>query len=199
MNFSQRLGLFLLIVISVGYVYFSFFHGKEIYPSKPNQEESSAYNPLNQQNQYKEEEKSPETGMKNVKIFIVDKSGKIRSVNRACDKQSEKSCFEYAMKELVSGPTKWEKSAGFSSEIPQGTKVLSVRESAGNILVDLSSDFEAGGGTESTYYRIKQVIKTAKANTSSPVYLYINGRQANVIGGEGLMIKQPLSEDSLDD
>jgi spore germination protein GerM len=154
---------------------------------------------LNQQNQYKEEEKSHETGMKNVKIFIVDKSGKIRSVNRACDKQSEKSCFEYAMKELVNGPTKWEKSAGFSSEIPQGTKVLSIRESAGSIMIDLSPNFESGGGAESTYTRIKQIIKTANANTSVPTYLYINGKQANVIGGEGIMIKQPLNERSFDE
>ena len=60
-------------------------------------------------------------------------------------------------------------------------------------------DGKAGGGTESTYTRIKQLIKTAKANTNLPVYLYINGRQADVIGGEGIMLKQPLSERSLDD
>ena len=63
----------------------------------------------------------------------------------------------------------------------------------------MSSDFETGGGAESTYYRVKQVIKTANANTSSPVYLYINGKQANVIGGEGIMLKQPLNERSLDE
>lgn len=102
-------------------------------------------------------------------------------------------------KELIAGPTKWEKSKGFTSEIPQGTKILSVREGDGNIMIDLSSAFEGGGGAESTYTRVRQVIKTAKANTSQPVYLYINGRQADVIGGEGIMIKQPLSERSLDD
>ena len=57
----------------------------------------------------------------------------------------------------------------------------------------------ATGGAESTYTRIHQVIKTANANTSIPTYLYINGRQANVIGGEGIMIKQPLSERSFDE
>ena len=111
----------------------------------------------------------------------------------------EKSCFAFAIKELVSAPTKWEKSKGFTSEIPQGTKILSVREGEGSIMIDLSSAFEAGGGAESTYTRVKQVIKTAKSNTNLPVYLYINGKQADVIGGEGIMIKQPLSERSLDD
>ena len=73
------------------------------------------------------------------------------------------------------------------------------REGDGNIMIDLSSAFEGVGGAESTYTRVRQVIKTAKANTSQPVYLYINSRQADVIGGEGIMIKQPLSERSLDD
>ena len=43
------------------------------------------------------------------------------------------------------------------------------------------------------------IIKTANANTKTPVYLYINGKQANVIGGEGVMLKQPLNDKSLDD
>ena len=100
---------------------------------------------------------------------------------------------------MVKAPSKWEKSKGFTSEIPVNTKVLSVRESAQSIMIDLSSDFEGGGGAESTYMRIRQLIKTVNSNTSVPVYLYINGKQANVIGGEGIMIKQPLNERSLDE
>ena len=111
----------------------------------------------------------------------------------------EKSCFAYAINELLSAPSKWEKSKGFTSEIPQGTKLLSLRESPESILIDLSSDFESGGGAESTYMRIKQLIKTANANSSVPAFLYINGRQVNVIGGEGVMLKQPLNERSLDE
>ena len=47
--------------------------------------------------------------------------------------------------------------------------------------------------------RIKQIIKTANSYSSTPTYLYINGKQANVIGGEGVMLKQPLNERSLDE
>ena len=46
--------------------------------------------------------------------------------------------------------------------------------------------------------RIYQIIKTAKQNTTKPVYLYIEGSEAEVIGGEGIMINQPLNENSLD-
>ena len=51
------------------------------------------------------------------------------------------------------------------------------------------------------YSRIKKLIKTILANNTSnkPVYLYLDGQQADVVGGEGIMIKQPLMENSLDD
>lgn len=200
MNFSQRLGLFILIVISVAYVYFSFFSKDFRLPEfkHPQGEEQPVFNPLEaSSSEETEADTNKELSSKTVKIFILDKSGKLRSVNRTCEE--ENSCFEYAIKELISAPTKWEKSKGFTSEIPQNTKIISIRESAGNVLIDLSSDFESGGGAESTYIRVKQIIKTANANTSAPVYLYINGKQANVIGGEGIMVKQPLNERSLDE
>lgn len=208
MNFSQKLGLFILIVISVAYVYFSFFNKDFEMPDfnlqknnqiidKPDDEFNALENqqPTAQQPEEKPEQKTPVT----VKIFICDKSGNLRSVNRTCDPNVEKSCFAYAIKELIKAPTSWEKSKGFNSEIPQGTKILSIRESKDSIMIDLTSNFETGGGAESTYMRVKQIIKTANANTSTPVYLYLNGKQANVIGGEGIMLKQPLNERSLDE
>lgn len=204
MNFSQKLGLLILIVISILYVYFSFFNkdGFKLPERNTEVQEQPVYNPLDEQNNQQTDENKqdePKAKTQTVKIFILDKNGNLRSVNRECDLTKEKSCFEYAIKELVSAPSKWEKSKGFMSEIPSGTKVLSIRESSGNTLIDLSSNFETGGGAESTYIRVQQIIKTANANTKQPVYLYINGKQANVIGGEGIMIKQPLNEKSLDE
>ena len=199
MNFSQRLGLFILIAISVSYVYFSFFADKkfEIPEMNAKQEEPHSFNPF--EKPVEVEQKKEDKQEKIVKIYILDQTGKLRAVNRSCDTSLESSCFKYAIKELMSAPSKWEKSQGFTSEIPQGTKVLSVRESNNSIMIDLSSNFESGGGAESTYTRIEQIIKTANANTSLPTYLYINGKQANVIGGEGIMIKQPLNERSFDE
>lgn len=207
MNFSQKLGLFILIAISVTYIYFSFFtsEGMPTLPSFHHGDNNSELPP-----EVLEEitattpaetpvEKPKKHSVKSVKIFVTDANGKMRSLERKCDTIKEKSCFAYAIKELVSAPSNWEKSKGFTSEIPSGTKILSVREGEGSIMIDLSSAFESGGGAESTCTRVMQVIKTAKANTNLPVYLYINGKQADVIGGEGIMVKQPLSERSLDD
>ena len=201
MNFARKFGIFCLIVISVVYVYFSFFYKEDFnfnFLNRKNNNGELTYNPEWQsENETKNEEKNAE--IKTVKIFVTDSKGNLRSVNRECDTSIQKSCFSYAIKQLMSAPTKWEKSRGLSSEIPSGTKILSLREGENNILIDLSSDFESGGGAESIYIRVQQLIKTANANSKQPVYLYINGKQADVIGGEGIMIKQPLSERSLDE
>ena len=201
MNFSQKFGIFCLIIITTVYVYFSFF-GKEGFHLPQKNYETPAVNINDVPNPGDEEpstEEEKKQEIKNVKIFVTDSKGKLRSVNRKCDTSLEKSCFAFAIKELISAPTRWEKNKGLSSEIPSNTKILSVREGSNNILIDLSPAFESGGGAESIYIRVRQLIKTSQANTNLPVFLYINGRQADVIGGEGIMIKQPLSERSLDD
>lgn len=202
MNGSQKFGITCLIVITLVYVYFSFFTKEGFnFPVRHKPQEADI-NPFEKPT-IDEPDKSEVTDkkeIKNVKIYVTDSKGNLRSVNRKCDKTVEKSCFSYAIKELLSAPSSWEKSnKGLSSEIPAGTKILSIREGANTILIDLSSSFESGGGAESTYIRVRQLIKTAQANTKLPVYLYINGKQADVIGGEGIMVKQPLSERSLDD
>jgi spore germination protein GerM len=43
-----------------------------------------------------------------------------------------------------------------------------------------------------------QLIKTARINSTLPVYLYIDGQRADVVGGEGIMLSQPLSNSSLE-
>lgn len=210
MNFAQKLGLFILIAISAAYVYFSFFSNSEIHlPTLPSFKHEENGNTELPPEMFEEITTTAPTevpvetpkkhAVKSVKIYVSDSNGKLRSLNRKCDTAQEKSCFAYAIRELVSAPSNWEKSKGFTSEIPSGTKILSIREGEGSIMIDLSSTFESGGGAESTYTRVMQVIKTAKANTNLPVYLYINGKQADVVGGEGIMVKQPLSERSLDD
>lgn len=107
--------------------------------------------------------------------------------------------IEFAVKSLLKGPDLIEKTAGAYSEIPQSTKLLSVKHSSNKVIIDLSSDFQYGGGTDSIYSRMMQLIKTSSANSDGKkVYLYLDGKQVNTLGGEGIMISQPLSESSLD-
>ena len=137
MNSSQKFGLFILILISIAYVYFSFF-GKDFefpYFDKTNDEKV-----VNPSVETETEVKLPEEQKKVTKIvrlYILDKEGSLRGVNRTCEVIKGESCFEYAITELVNAPSRWEKSRGFTSEIPIGTKILSVREGSGSAMIDL--------------------------------------------------------------
>lgn len=118
-------------------------------------------------------------------------------VKREYDPDIDGSKIKYAINTLILGPKTGEKSKGIYSEIPSGTEVISVQEKPEKVIINLSSNFEYGGGTDSVYKRLYQLIKTARKNTEKPVYLYLNGKQADVIGGDGIMINQPLNENSI--
>lgn len=137
-----------------------------------------------------------------VNVFFIgqnaNKEEVYRAVNREYDKDIDGPKIKFAIQSLISGPTAYEKSKGVYSEIPAGTRVISINETADKVVINLNSAFENGGGTDSLYKRLYQLIKTAKRNTNKPVYLYIEGNKAEVIGGEGIMITQPLNENSLD-
>ena len=121
------------------------------------------------------------------------------AVSRTKPDSYKGSDVEFAVEQLLKGATKYEKGQGVCTEIPSSTRLLSFKETPSKVIVNLSDDFGFGGGGDSIYKRMYQLIKTVNHNTRKPVYLYINGRQADVIGGEGLMLKQPLRNNSLEE
>jgi len=137
-----------------------------------------------------------------VNVFFIGKNGNneevYRAVKRSYNKDVDGSKIKFAINCLVQGPKSSEKTKGVYTEIPSSTELLGVTEKPDRVIVNLSSAYATGGGTESVYKRLFQLIKTAKRNTEKPVYLFIDGKQADVIGGDGIMITQPLSETSLD-
>ena len=151
-----------------------------------------------------EQEEEPQVAKEKVYVnvfFIGQNSNKeevYKAVNREYDEDVDGSKIKFAINALINGPKMDEQAKGVYSEIPAGTKILSVKETPSEVIIDLNSVFETGGGTESLYKRLYQLIKTAKRNTTKPVYLYINGNKADVIGGEGIMLTQPLNDNSLD-
>jgi len=137
----------------------------------------------------------------NVFIYFLssDKSGNqfLKPVSRHVS--ADVNRLEFAVNELLSGPNVIERSAGAYSEIPKDTKLISVKQLPNKTVIDLTSNFGIGGGSDSIYSRMRQLIKTVLVNTKNPVYLYLDGKQADVLGGEGITFSQPLSENSLDE
>lgn len=120
-----------------------------------------------------------------------------KAVKRKYDPTVDGSPIKFAITCLIDGPKPEEVKLGVYSEIPVGTRLLAVIEASDGVYINLSKHFETGGGSDSIYKRIFQLIKTAKYNTTKPVYLLIDDVKVEVLGGDGIMITQPLSETSL--
>ena len=134
-----------------------------------------------------------------VGIYFTDKNdGEIKCLYKLLPQNTNK--LNFAIKTLLAGPSIIETPQGYSSEIPKGTRLIELKETPKAYFINLSNDFQYGGGTESQYLRLKQLIKTVvNLKLDKPVFLYLNGKKAEVIGGEGILISQPLSESSLDE
>ena len=105
------------------------------------------------------------------------------------------SDLNYAIEELLKGPTVKESSKGYLTEIPFATNVLSIKENPESFIINLSNDFQSGGGSLSMALRLDQLIKTASGTSEGKkVYLFINGKKPEYIGGEGLIVPSPLNK-----
>lgn len=124
------------------------------------------------------------------RICMISKSGDFIFVKRV--KTTDK--LDETIKLLLKGATKEETARGIYSEIPSATKLFWVRETKDKIIVNLSADFAEGGGTQTIMARINQLSKTVKAEKKNlPVYLYVNGKIVEYIGGDGVYLEQPLN------
>jgi len=103
-----------------------------------------------------------------------------------------------AMLELLAGPKGQElfDGAGISTAIPQGTELLGISIEGGIATVDLSDEFESGGGSASTMMRLAQVTYTlTQFPTVDRVSFKINGRAVTVFGSEGIVLDGPVGRD----
>ncbi|BAY29851.1 hypothetical protein NIES2107_16950 [Nostoc carneum NIES-2107] len=99
---------------------------------------------------------------------------------------------EKAMQNLLAGPTE----GAESTTIPKGTKLLGVKVNNDEVHVNLSEEFTSGGGSSSMMGRVGQVVYTATtANPTAKVYIEVNGKELDVLGGEGVELQQPLTRD----
>lgn len=206
MTKKQKIGLVSLILVTFAYIKIAFFPGlfsnlnifnRGAQTTETQQAETSEQTSETEQ-EAQEEEKIPKMY---VSVYFIGQNKShnevYKIVKREYDQDREGSKIGFAIKSLLKGPSAVERKRGVYSEIPRGTKLLSITEKPNKVIINLSSDFEQGGGTDGLYKRLYQLIKTANRNTSQDVYLKINGVDAEVIGGEGIMINQPLNSNSL--
>jgi spore germination protein GerM len=105
-------------------------------------------------------------------------------------KTAPKEILETAFQQLLSG----QNDRGYTTTIPTGTKLLSLKTDGEGVRINLSGDFVTGGGSESMVGRLGQVIYTATTlDPNGKVWIDVDGKPLEYLGGEGIEVVQPMT------
>jgi hypothetical protein len=99
-----------------------------------------------------------------------------------------------AMDALLDADAILEEYPELATAVPSGTTLLGISVRDGVATVDLSAEFETGGGSASAMYRLGQVVYTlTQFRTVSAVLFKVEGRTVTTFGPEGIQLDGPLS------
>jgi spore germination protein GerM len=109
---------------------------------------------------------------------------------------SDRDVLETALERLLEGS----QSATYTTTIPAGTKLLSLKLAKDGIHLDLSQAFTTGGGSESMIERLAQLLYTATSlDPKARVWIDVEGQPLEVLGGEGLMVDRPMTRQEFEE
>jgi germination protein M len=98
-----------------------------------------------------------------------------------------------ALESLLEGPDSFEMGYGLRTEIPDGTQLLGLEIEGEIARVDLTSEFEAGGGLASKQARLAQIVYTiTQFPTVKSVLFSLDGEPIGVPKGESI-IDRPMT------
>ncbi len=131
--------------------------------------------------------------------WLNDANNKIEVVPNAItlkDTDQSSEILEAALKQLLAGPV----NPAFTTTIPEGTKLRDVSVKPDGVHVDLSEEFTSGGGSASMTGRVAQVLYTASTlDPTTKVWIEVEGKPLEVLGGEGIELEQPLTRENFDE
>lgn len=123
----------------------------------------------------------------NNKIEVVPSTITVKDTN------DKGKIIEVALNRLLLGSA----DKNMASSIPKGTKIREVSLQADGVHVDLSKEFKTGGGSTSMTGRVAQVLYTATSlDPNTRVWLKVEGKPLEVLGGEGLELEQPMTREN---
>ena len=103
-----------------------------------------------------------------------------------------------AMRALLAGPNDAEMAGrpAMFTAIPDGTTLLGLSISDGIATVNLSREFESGGGSASIFARLAQVVYTlTQFSTVDTVLFELDGEPVTVFSGEGVVLDHPVGRE----
>ncbi|MEX0815925.1 MAG: Gmad2 immunoglobulin-like domain-containing protein [Gaiellales bacterium] len=98
-----------------------------------------------------------------------------------------------ALEALFDGPNDEEITGDVGTAVPEGTQLLGLDIADGVATVNLTSEFESGGGSLSMTMRLAQVVYTlTQFQTVKGVRFELDGRSVDVFSGEGIVLDHPV-------
>ncbi len=98
-----------------------------------------------------------------------------------------------AIEALLAGPTSAERASGIDTAIPAGTRLLGISITGGVATIDLTSEYQSGGGSLSMQERLGQVVYTlTQFPTVKTVSFRLDGTPVDVFSGEGIVLSKPV-------
>ena len=131
------------------------------------------------------------SGATSVKVYLFVE-GTLVPVQRSVD--ATRAVGRAALTELFEGPTAAEAGASpaLTTSVPAGTILLGLDIADGLATVDLSREFESGGGSASMFGRLAQVVYTlTQFPTVDRVAFRLDGQPVTVFSGEGIVLDGP--------
>ena len=201
MNWFSKIVVIVMIIICCFWVKETFFPnanfnfnmGEKIASIKPD-DEGEVLEPNEEGKKILGDPQKQQQTENTAKIYFLKLSDDGTSKIYVSKRELKEISLTNAIKSLLKGPDSKERKEGVYSEIPDGTRLLSVMESDSKIIINLNSEFQYGGGTESINNRLRQLVKTVvNISPDKNLYLYIEGKEVDVLGGDGVMITQPLN------
>lgn len=132
-----------------------------------------------------------------VQVYFVkgtEIDGTLAPVTHVVRARGDAAGLTQAFRGLLAGPTDAERAQGITTEIPAGTRLRGVAVTGGVVVADFSADLASGGGSASMQARVWQIVYTGTQYpaTASRVLILIEGTRRQALGGEGLLIKDPI-------
>jgi germination protein M len=134
---------------------------------------------------------SEPSGATSVKVYLF-MDEKLVPVRRQID--ATRAVGRASLNALFEGPTDKEAAASppLTTSIPDGTILLGLDIADGLATVDLSREFESGGGSASMFGRLAQVVYTlTQFPTVDRVAFKLDGEPVTVFSGEGIVLDGP--------
>ena len=102
---------------------------------------------------------------------------------------------------LIAGPLPSEKSRGFRTLIPEGTRVEKLYVQGNTAYLSFNESFRFNPyGRDGLQAQLRQVVYTVtEFSNVDRVQIMIGGKVTEYLGPEGIRIRDPLSRDSLGD